>query len=471
MKGKEQYSEPTGSGSGSVLKRFRLAGKNQEWWDSGKTVLAAVSGGSDSMAMLWLLRYYWKGSIIAAHLEHGFRQETSLADARFVQDVCRKWGIDCRVEHRNVPSLKKPGETLEEAGRRERYDFLLKVASEAGAEFVATGHTADDSTETVFFNLLRGTGIRGLRGIPEVRGNIVRPIIHCFREELQSFLSERSVQWVTDESNDDVSYFRNRIRHVIFPFIHKEGNPRFSEHLLALSEEVSEAEKVRDKRSVSLAAWARRPFPLAVRAWDRKTLLRMCKGDLQSLFAFEGRSLALSPLSRVKTARLLELVQGAENPWRFQWERDLEICGSGKMVALVKRALAEGASPPEKIFGFPEVAGSIRWGPWRLEWFPVSGKATPSDGDFSCIMPVSKGSLLKVRSMKCLDKTCNRKARVPWWCTGTWPVVQSGGDLWSPIEGFIGKPEVTSAALLFRFRVCEVRDLRKGDHGHDLCAG
>ncbi|HDQ92543.1 MAG TPA: tRNA lysidine(34) synthetase TilS [Synergistetes bacterium] len=461
----------SGFDSKSVKDRFRSAGTSQGWWDSGKAVLAAVSGGSDSMSMLWLLRFFWKGMVYAAHLEHGFREETAIRDAHFVEEICCKWGVDCRIEHRNVPSLKMSGETLEEAGRRERYDFLRKVSRETGAGFIATGHTADDSTETIFFNLLRGTGIRGLRGIPEVRGEIVRPVIRCGRSELQSFLSERSVPWVTDESNDDVSYFRNRIRHVIFPFIHKEGNPRFREHLMALGGEVSVTEEARENKAASLAAWARRSFPLVIRVWSRKTLLSMSKGDLQSLFAFEGRDLGLSPLSRVKTDTLLELVTGPGNMWRFQWERDLEICGSGKMVALVTRTLPEGEHPAESRVGSPDGSGSFCWGPWRLEWISAEETQTPSSGDFSCVMPVSKVENLEIRSLKCLEKAKKQHGRVPWWCISNWPMVKSAGYSWSPLEGFLDKPGMTGGGQMFRFRVFEVRNSKKGDHRYDICAG
>ncbi len=414
---------------------FKSAGIRQGWWKGSGPIVAAVSGGSDSMAMLWLLRFFWKGNIIVAHLEHGFRDKTALRDAEFVEKISREWDLECFIEHRNVPSLKKVGETLEEAGRRERYQFLRKVAGETGARFIATGHNADDAAETMFFNTLRGTGIRGLRGIPEVRGEVIRPIIDCFRDELQSLLAERSVPWVTDESNEDVRYFRNRIRHIIFPFLEKEGNPRLREHLAALGAEMSCLEVKREIHARSMSSWLAMEFPLAVKAWRLEPLRMLDALSLQSLFAYEGRALGLAPLSRSKTASLLGLISGGVTPWRFQWENSLEICGSRGMAALVDRCLFSDDAPPDLEIPLNGEYGSFSWGQWNFEWKLEEGPCSGS-GDSLCLVQFPDDGQLKVTSLESARGYKEIYQMVPWWGRRRWPALNIGKNFWVPLGGF-----------------------------------
>ncbi|GAB6281012.1 MAG: tRNA lysidine(34) synthetase TilS [Thermovirga sp.] len=420
----------------SIFSRFKSAGIRQGWWSGKGPIVAALSGGSDSMAMLWLLRFFWKGSMIAAHLEHGFRKETAIRDAGFVENICREWGISCKVEHRNVPSLKRSGESLEEAGRRERYQFLRKVAKENGALFIATGHTADDSAETIFFNIIRGTGIRGLRGIPEIRNEVIRPIIECYRDELQSFLSARKIPWVTDESNEEVKYFRNRIRHVIFPFLEHEGGPRLKEHLLSLGTNACEVEKYRENLAVSMSSWCTVHFPLAEKAWRLNILRMMDDLSLQSLFARAGRDLGLSSLSRGKTASLLGLINKGFTPWRFQWENAIEICGSKKMAAIINRSCFYDGSDRETILTLEGESGTFSWGYWDFEWSRKDGISSWS-GDLASLVPFPVQGFLRVSSLASYMSKSGDLNRIPWWCLKKWPVVHAGNLRWIPLEGFL----------------------------------
>jgi len=455
------------SGARSLFRRFEIAGRDQGWWDHDGPMVVAVSGGSDSMALFWLLRFRWKGRVVAAHLEHGFRKETSLRDAAFVERVCSEWNTECHVEHLDIPSIKRRGETLEEAGRRERYAFLHRVASSQRAPFIATGHTSDDLAETVFLNLLRGTGIRGLRGIPWTRGKVVRPIMGISRDELRGLLLEGSVHWMEDETNIEIKYFRNKIRHVFLPLLISEGNKRFVDHLLDLSSEAGQLEDLIEKKSANMAAWCRIWQPLALRSWDLALLQRMEDQAIQSIFAFEGRSLGLSPLSREKTSRFLELIRKDERRWRFQWEGDLEICASGKAASLVKRETFSSKGPGRETFNLRGESGSFRWGPWSFDWRFIPGRRFGL-GSASCLIPADGADFVEVQAVGTAKKDDPGRSEIPWWAERVWPSVRFSRTFWSPFSGppssrrVIDEGELGSS-LQLRARV--TRKGRKGESG------
>lgn len=191
--------------------------------DSGP-VLCAVSGGADSMCLLHLL--HSRGiEVIAAHYEHGIRGEESRRDACFVEDWCRERGIRCLVEHGDVPAwAAERGLGLEEAARELRYEFLERSAGAMGCEYIATAHNADDNVETIIFNLARGSGTLGLRGIPPRRGRLIRPLLSWSRAEIESYLEENGLPHVEDSSNGSDDYSRNLIRHRVSPVL-REINP------------------------------------------------------------------------------------------------------------------------------------------------------------------------------------------------------------------------------------------------------
>lgn len=186
-------------------------------------VLCAVSGGTDSMA---LLHYLWKQGcrVTAATFDHGIRP-TSGEDVAFVQNWCREREIPCVTGRGDVPrEAKQSGQTLEEAARRLRYAFLERAAREQGISCIATAHNADDQAETVLLRLLRGTGLKGLGGIPPRRGNIIRPLLAVTREEIEAYCAKNAIDHREDETNSDTAYTRNFIRHEIMPRL-KEKNP------------------------------------------------------------------------------------------------------------------------------------------------------------------------------------------------------------------------------------------------------
>lgn len=192
-------------------------------------VIAAVSGGADSIALLfalYLLREEWGIRLEAAHFNHCLRGEESNRDARFVADFCARYEIPLHMGTEHVV----PGEKgLEAAARDARYRFLRTLPGK-----VATAHTADDNAETVLMRLLRGTGLKGLGAIAPVSGNVIRPMLSVTRREVEAFLEEYALPHVEDSSNGEDAFLRNRIRHRIMPLLYGE-NPRIGENLSSMA--------------------------------------------------------------------------------------------------------------------------------------------------------------------------------------------------------------------------------------------
>ena len=156
-------------------KKF-LAAAERQGWAGAEGVVCALSGGGDSVATLWMLKEFFNGRVVAAHLDHCTREGESHRDAEFARELCRGWGIECAVKVVDVHETREKGESFEMAGRRARYEHFEETARRYGLPFIAVGHNADDVVETQLLNLARGTGLAGLRGIPERRGSIVRPV-------------------------------------------------------------------------------------------------------------------------------------------------------------------------------------------------------------------------------------------------------------------------------------------------------
>jgi tRNA(Ile)-lysidine synthase len=198
----------------------------------GETVLVAVSGGADSVALLDLLRALGPAlrvSLHVAHVHHGLRAEAE-ADADFVRELCERLGTPFHLERVEV-RCGPPWQGLESEARRARYAALLSRARVLGADRIATGHTADDQAETVLMRLLEGAGPRGLAGIAPARGLLVRPLLETRRSAIERHLRERGLDWIEDRTNRDVRFLRNRIRHAVLPFLGEIWGPGVVESL------------------------------------------------------------------------------------------------------------------------------------------------------------------------------------------------------------------------------------------------
>ncbi len=217
-------------------------------------VLCAVSGGGDSMALLHGLHAIntmrgcgWR--LHVAHLDHGLPQD-SAAMMAFVRNAAARLGLPFVAERVDVVTAAgETGESIEEAGRKVRYDFLERAAENAGARVVALGHHADDQAETVLHRILRGTGLRGLAGMPERRPirssveiEIVRPLLEMRRDDLRDYLRRRELGFMHDATNDDVhAARRNWMRHELIPLIEGTLNPEVGVALVRLARQAGRA--------------------------------------------------------------------------------------------------------------------------------------------------------------------------------------------------------------------------------------
>lgn len=206
-----------------------------------KQITAAVSGGADSMALLYVLielRERLGLTVSAAHLNHMIRGAEADRDEVFVKNECEKLGVPFFCERINVPEYAEENKlSLELAAREVRYDFLTRVSCGA----VATAHTASDNLETMLFNLARGTALKGLCGIPPKRGIFIRPLILCTRRDVEGYCAANGIAFVTDSTNLSDEYTRNKIRHSIIPLL-REINPAVETAALRTAISLSEDE-------------------------------------------------------------------------------------------------------------------------------------------------------------------------------------------------------------------------------------
>jgi len=215
--------------------RFLEAIARHEMVRRGDRVLVAVSGGSDSVALLALLHDAAPGlgiDLHVAHLNHGWRGRAAARDAAFVERLARRLGIPCTLGAADpaAPPATPPGErrqsSREARARTERLAFLRSTATAAGAGRIALGHTVDDQAESFLMRLLRGSGARGLSGTwPVVDGLFIRPLLGLHRRDLRAWLGARGLRWREDATNRDLTLTRNRVRRRLIPFLEREFSP------------------------------------------------------------------------------------------------------------------------------------------------------------------------------------------------------------------------------------------------------
>lgn len=271
---------------------------------AGSTVLCAVSGGADSVCLLSLLQQRRDITVLCAHYNHHLRGEESNRDEAFVKDLCTRWNIPCCTGSGDVAAYGKAhGMGTEEAARELRYAFLQKAAAETGADCIATAHTMNDNAETVLLNLCRGTGLRGLCGIPTQRGNIVRPLLSVTRQQVEAYLRAEGIAWVEDSSNQGDDYARNRVRHHVLPLLEEvhsgalESIARMTDTLredeVFLQEEANRFLAENPADSLSIPGLLTLPGPVqhrvlasftgaALNREHRQAVLALCQGEKPS---------------------------------------------------------------------------------------------------------------------------------------------------------------------------------------------
>lgn len=217
----------------------------------GDKIVVGVSGGPDSICLLHVLNLLKKKinvQIYVAHINHMIRDEAE-SETEYVQEFCRKIGIECFVKRMDVQEYAKQNKMgTEEAGRIIRYEFFDEVAKKVSANKIATAHNSNDKAETVLLNILRGSGIAGLKGIEPIRNNkYIRPLIEITREDIEEYCKTNNLEPKIDKTNLECTYKRNKVRNELIPYVKKEYNPNFLKTINRLSEVAIEENEYMEK--------------------------------------------------------------------------------------------------------------------------------------------------------------------------------------------------------------------------------
>ncbi|MEI6863268.1 MAG: tRNA lysidine(34) synthetase TilS, partial [Candidatus Omnitrophota bacterium] len=226
-----------------VLKTIR----NYEMLKAGDAVLAAVSGGPDSVFLLNALKELKSKlklkKVAVCNLDHGLRADESKEDSAFVGRLASKLGFEFHYKIIDLKKLARKGISTEEAAREERYKFFEEAAEKSGADILATGHTLDDQAETVLMRFIKGSALKGIVGIAPVREfgglRVIRPLIEIEKSEIVKYLEDANICYRVDRTNAEPIYFRNVVRSQILPFLEKY-NPKLKRSLFNLAEHLRE---------------------------------------------------------------------------------------------------------------------------------------------------------------------------------------------------------------------------------------
>jgi len=302
----------------NFIKEYRLI-------SPGDLVILGVSGGPDSMALLHIMDRFKSEMgfrLSVAHLNHGLRDEAE-ADEKFVKEYCQNRDIPFYFQRVNIKKLASQGKkSLEEAGRDYRYKYFRELIHDIGADRIATAHHQDDIAETVLLHLLRGSGIKGLRGIMPVKGRLIRPLLCVSKREIKTYLENMNVDYCLDKSNYDSTYLRNRVRHKLIPYLQEDFNPRIVESLNQLADIAREENEAMEEKTRLL--WEK----VVIRAEEELIVLN--KHILHDLHPAYQRRLILKALGDLK----------GESGWNMQDVQNIRTLakkeGSSKRLHLKK---------------------------------------------------------------------------------------------------------------------------------------
>ena len=332
-------------------------------------MLAAVSGGADSVALLAVLQRIgpsWGVSLTAAHFNHGMRAAESDRDEAFVRSLCRARGIPL-LSGSLGNTRRTAGLSTEDFLRRKRYAFLEAAARQAGANRIALGHHRGDQAETVLMHIIRGSGLSGLAGIPPVRdgGRFIRPLIGCTPAEIARYLRSERLSFVTDSSNADERFLRNRVRRVLLPELERRFNPAILDALCRLADVVRQEDDYMKGRTLrALGSWpwdsAGTKIPLRGLARLHPALRRRAVLEILRRLAGPDRAVGLEHVQAV-----LELAEGPNRSGTLHMPGGVVVQRSGDTLECRRAGRSDRrAGGP----GAPESAGDL----FRIE-VPVPG--------------------------------------------------------------------------------------------------
>jgi tRNA(Ile)-lysidine synthase len=408
----------------AVLDSVRKTISRYHMLAAGRRVVAAVSGGADSVCLLHVLldvsREIGASVVGVAHFNHKLRGEASDLDERFVGEMAARMDLPF---FRASAEVSKAGGNVEQEARRARIDFFRTLLRDGAADCVALGHTRDDQAETVLFRILRGAGLAGLAGIHPVTGGLIRPMIGATRAQVSEYLRARNVVWREDATNLDSRFARNRLRHELLPKLAREWNPRIGEALAHLADLAFEEELWWSRQSSTDCEFRASELAAMPRALARRAVRRaiaQAKGDLRKV-GFEHIEDVLDLAARATGDGSVAL-PGAAAVRSFDWIRVRPVL---EAVAIEPRRVTVPGTYPA-----PDGAGQIR--------FEISETQPPSCANLrvelaACIQlrvwrpgdryrPVGRLRDQKIKEMF-------QHARVPSWRRKSWPVVESAGKI------------------------------------------
>ena len=450
-----------------MLQRIAQTIARHRMFEPAQQVGVAVSGGADSVCLLYVLLELaprWGLHLSVLHLDHGLRGEESRQDAEFVRRLADQLGLPLSL--RETPVAQSP-DNLEQAARQARLAFFRETISSGAVQRIATGHTRSDQAETVLFRFLRGSGTAGLAGIrPVTSEGIVRPLIEIERSEVQQFLLQRGIAWREDSTNRGLQFARNRIRHELLPQIAREWNPAIGETLAntadwALAEEAwwdAEIDRlaaehftaVDDAGAILLRAPVLAALPLAVARRLVRRAMELAKGDLRAIDFGHIRSVMDLARSTEGHGRLQ--APGLDIFRSFEWLRfgklggGLETRNYRLTLAVPGTVRVPGTNLTISLELIDKLAPSVS-SDWVynsqmgcLDWQRLSGSLElrnwrPGDQ----YQPVGYSGQEKI-------KTLFQQARIPLWERRHWPVLIDGSSIvWArrfgPAAGLVAEQD------------------------------
>jgi len=341
------------------IKKFKKTIARYDLLQKGDRVLVAVSGGPDSVALLYALleiKDEFNLDICVAHLNHKLRGKESDEDEKFVKNLAHKLNLKFFSKSIDVKKeAKKKKLSLEEGARLVRYRYLEGLADKIEADKVAVGHQADDQAETFLMRLLRGAGGLGLSGIPPKRGKIIRPLLETGREEIEKFLKEKGQSYRTDSSNLLPNYFRNKIRLSLLPLIKKKFNPKIVDVLNRASNIISFQQKYIEKKCEEILSDI-----CKIRKNDKiildlkrfinydislkREMIRLCVKELNG-DRFASLTTSFTDLSFESVERILNLIQKEKSGRKVRLTRNTWAEVSGENLAIYKEK--------KKLYNYP----------------------------------------------------------------------------------------------------------------------
>jgi tRNA(Ile)-lysidine synthase len=415
----------------------------------------AVSGGADSVFLLHALHQLaprWNLHLAAVHIDHGIRGQASHEDAEFVRSVAAGFAIPFHLHTAEVLAID---DNLEQAARGVRHEFYARLISEGTLDRIATGHTRSDQAETVFYRLLRGSGLAGLAGIwPVTEEGLVRPLLDIDRAEIETWLRARNLAWREDASNRDLSFTRNRLRHRVLPALREEYNPKLDQafaHLaiLARDEELYWEREISAKLPSTPAANQPLILPTSLLTGSAAVARRMVRRAVELIRG------DLRQIDFLHTARILEMAAASEGHDRvqlpgvdimrsFEWirfapldydrtrERDFSIPlsapGSAELPGHSTRITLQLREAPEPSQSYAKLVDELDW--YRLTSLPPPNGA-PSGLELRNWRPGDQyGRFGQSRDQRI--KELFQEFRVPLWERRNWPIITYNGTIiWS----------------------------------------